>query len=1428
MIPESNLPPEESLRERLEADPADWNTRLQIASLLYDREVFPEASALIWEADRIPCTALDLALAACILAKDQPGKAIRLLTAVLETNRGKAAQNMGMANALLHHGMVLQSARFYGAALEINPKLVNLEFEHFFIWADDEQRLWGNFQGHRPQLHELPWMTRDPLEASELSRDVSRHTTPIAVPRLNQGKVEASATEALREKLTENPGDWDTRRTLAQLLHDQGAYGEAAVLIWDSDPIPSIDLDIAFAARALAREGPRKAIRLLTAVLEQNRGKAVQNMGMANALLHYGMVLESARFYGAALDADPNLVNPDLEHFLLWTDDAKSLWENFLKIRPPLGIFPWAQSDTTLHFGADFSTPPLRLSALSPVQGENLTNPLYQQLARKSARITPPPAVTFPADRVALNDHRPDFGSGAANGQEQIAGRETDEEAAAKATAAARRLAEEQAAAEAKAAALFAEAAESARTLIEQARQEATTEVAAIRAKAREELQAALEQARQNTEQEMAAIRAKAREEAEAAAGTVRKEAEFQAALARAKAEEIAAEAEAAAQLRAEENARAFALAKQRTEEEERAAAAAKRLAEEQANAAAEQAAEAKAAAEKARQEATSEMAAMRAKAEEELKAAIEQARQNSEQELAAIRAKAREEAENEATLIRIKAEEEARAAEKARLEAAAQAEAAAQLRAEENTRALALAKQRAEEEERSTAAAQRLAEEQARAAAEKMRQEAAAEVSALRAKAEDELKTAIEQARRNTDQELAAIRAKADEDAKNAAAAAEQARLEAAQAAAEILARAEEEAKALALAKQRKEQEEQALAVRKRAAEEQAQAAAEQARQEALAELAAIKAQTQEELKAATEKARLDSEQELTMLRAKAREEAKALMENAAKEAASGVALSARNSEEDAKFESRTAECAPSEAVASAAAVATARVEHERAVPVAGPIAKKRYGKRRFCVLLVSAAIAMGCWKFLPGSDADRALFSTVAGSFANPPLFVTGQGIPADPWKLNSMTSGAKPDKREAPLVISLGDDVGGFFQSSPPAPIDLAVIFSNIQRLGAKKAASAAVLAWESPDTIGLAALDKALAKFDSLVMAAPLSRGSVPLPLPSAFRRGSLPLTAVSGDASALPVVNRIPIPGVILGGEKSVAGFTTLESELSAAGPPLLARWDDRVVFAFPLLIVLQRNNFPLDGMEIRLGEYLKLSADGPIIPLDADGRLAAPLKSIAGFAEISAENLIDGGDDLFPKTAPEPVVLRDDQSAADPATRAYSQKLSAMVASIGSREAFSRSDAYRRLPENWEAGILGSLVLAVTLFCGQAEFRRHVIFGVLAGVWVVAQWLAAGLASVWLPGIAAFATISAAVIVAKLIRGTAAKPLRESLAPEEPEAVLESPPAPQPAPEETTAAAPVAEEMPPAKKATVSKVPAKKVPGKRAAPRKKK
>lgn len=414
----------------------------------------------------------------------------------------------------------------------------------------------------------------------------------------------------------------------------------------------------------------------------------------------------------------------------------------------------------------------------------------------------------------------------------------------------------------------------------------------------------------------------------------------------------------------------------------------------------------------------------------------------------------------------------------------------------------------------------------------------------------------------------------------------------------------------------------------------------------------------------------------------------------------------------------------------------------------------------RRAWVLLVSAAVGIGAWKLLPGTAVNRMAFITVARSFTDPPRQLAGQGTPESPWKLRAFKADLVPDSAQAPVLVALGNDRNGVFQSSPLAAVDLAVIFSNLKRLGVKKVASAALLAWDAPDPIGLLALEKSLVGFESLVMAAPLSRGAVAAVMPPAFRRASLALAAVHGNTSALPVVNRVPIPDLILGGETATAGFSLLESESPTLLSPLLARWEDRVILAFPLLTVLQRLNLPPTGVEVRLGEFLKLGPEGPLVAIDDYGRFAVPLKPMAAAAVISVEALIDGGDELLPKPVPGPVILVDERSAAEPATREFSQNLPAEVAAIAAGDGFAEAHEYPRLELKWEIGILAAVVIVLTVISGMAEIVWY--FGILGLVWgsLAAQWFYLSRASCWLPGLPVLAVIFTALVVQWIARKT--------------------------------------------------------------------
>lgn len=131
--------------------------------------------------------------------------------------------------------------------------------------------------------------------------------------------------------------DWDTRLLYADGLYEKQSFADAAEVIWSGRFLPANDLDIALAIRILAQAQPRKAIRLISAVLILNQGKPSHNMAVAAALLHYGLVAQAIRFYAAALEYDTTLVNADMEHLILKSDDKGSVTRLLHRKLPGIG-----------------------------------------------------------------------------------------------------------------------------------------------------------------------------------------------------------------------------------------------------------------------------------------------------------------------------------------------------------------------------------------------------------------------------------------------------------------------------------------------------------------------------------------------------------------------------------------------------------------------------------------------------------------------------------------------------------------------------------------------------------------------------------------------------------------------------------------------------------------------------------------------------------------------------------------------------------------------------------------------------------------------------------------------------------------------------------------------------------------------------------
>jgi len=235
--------------------------------------------------------------------------------------------------------------------------------------------------------------------------------TQEAVSPKSETELEAEtrlALVALLKILHEKPSLWDIRKEAARILFDKSRYDEAADLIWDAPEIPCIDVDIAFVARVVSRSAPERAIRLLRYVMKRAANHPVKLLAIANALMHYGMVMQASRFYGAATVCDETLDNGELEHFILWLDDSQRLWGDWEKDGHKLDELPWVkrdkENDPNYEKTMSGLSTPIKVSGLNELTSEHLINEYYKQIPEKGGEVTAPPAVTIPLDQLNMDD----------------------------------------------------------------------------------------------------------------------------------------------------------------------------------------------------------------------------------------------------------------------------------------------------------------------------------------------------------------------------------------------------------------------------------------------------------------------------------------------------------------------------------------------------------------------------------------------------------------------------------------------------------------------------------------------------------------------------------------------------------------------------------------------------------------------------------------------------------------------------------------------------------------------------------------------------------------------------------------------------------------------------------------------------------------
>ncbi|MFM2196797.1 MAG: hypothetical protein RLZZ505_229 [Verrucomicrobiota bacterium] len=398
----------------------------------------------------------------------------------------------------------------------------------------------------------------------------------------------------------------------------------------------------------------------------------------------------------------------------------------------------------------------------------------------------------------------------------------------------------------------------------------------------------------------------------------------------------------------------------------------------------------------------------------------------------------------------------------------------------------------------------------------------------------------------------------------------------------------------------------------------------------------------------------------------------------------------------------------------------------------------------------ILCAVAALLAWAILPGTFLDRGLLYLTARAFVQPPFFISGKGSHDSPAILHALNQQATAVTAPFPDV-AITDDPDRVFQNSPPSPVDFAIILKNLRRLGRDSVGIGMPLSWPAPDVISLMALDQQLDALPSVVTSAPLARGAVPAHLPPAFRRASVELSKIHGNPRDLPLVNRVSIPDVLLGNTNSLAGFTTLESEPDGGFPHLLARWDDRVVFSFPLLAALADRKVSPAEIEIHLGKYILLGKDNQNIPIDGFGRLAFKPPSSDGSASIPAETLIDAPDNLLSARRAGMVLIRNGMSAADEASLAFSQSLVPTVSLLAASSGTASSKTFERMPQLVEWLVIASLI---SFLHGLGSFPKtsdRRALAVLAGILVILHFILVPATGTWPPTLSALAAVLAAI-----------------------------------------------------------------------------
>lgn len=405
----------------------------------------------------------------------------------------------------------------------------------------------------------------------------------------------------------------------------------------------------------------------------------------------------------------------------------------------------------------------------------------------------------------------------------------------------------------------------------------------------------------------------------------------------------------------------------------------------------------------------------------------------------------------------------------------------------------------------------------------------------------------------------------------------------------------------------------------------------------------------------------------------------------------------------------------------------------------------------RTYSLILSSVVGCVACL-LLPSSPIEKTGFMLTGGILTKSDSLIYGEGTVEKPYSLGAIRDQVSL-KAPTPTQILLTDDPNQIFQSTPPSPLDLALILHNLKRLNQTSIAIGTPLHWTDPDAMSLQALDRQLDPIPHLITSSPLSRTTTPSPIPPAFRKASIPISKIHGNASLLPVVNRVSLPDAVLGNQNSIAGFSILDSEPTSKTPHLFARWNDRVVFSFTLLSALHHLKISHDSIEIHMGRHIDLKKDNLYIPIDAFGRIihVPKIKSDNSFSLYPAENLIDAPDTEFSKVSFQPILIRNAQSNQELPSLDYSNSVSDIISILSNPADSFAITTLSRPSRTSELLFIAAIITWIFSLQSHLPGRSSLIylFGTAIAI-LILHLIVVHFTATWIPTLPALASLTAA------------------------------------------------------------------------------